>query len=187
MKQELYTYDCSESSIHSMRRLMMDNIIIINGKVKYPITLDPGVWIFDDRRIDLHTYFNTENEQKDELEEYTKSISSHWDREIMEGAVFPPTLKTEKKYEKEKLLTGTFGIRIKPFLRNAEPEERADSFVIVTNDDEIHIPLQEAEDLILGFSLNGKPLKDDGPVHAYYGDGRNKENPIKNIQAFRIE
>ncbi len=28
----------------------------------------------------------------------------------MEGATFPPTLKTEKKYEKTKVLTGTYGI-----------------------------------------------------------------------------
>ena len=165
----------------------MDNIIIINGNVKYPITLDPGVWIFDDRRIDLHTYFETDNNQIDELETYTKSISKHWDREITEGAIFPPTLKTEKKFEKEKLLTGTFGIQIKPFLRNAEPSEGAESFIIVTLDGEVCIPLQQAEELILGFSHNGKPLKEDGPVHVYYGDGRNKENPIKSIKAFRIE
>ena len=155
--------------------------------MKYPITLDPGVWIFDDRRIDLNTYFKLKSEQKDELEEYTKSISKHWDREIMEGAVFPPTLKTERKFEKEKLLSGTFGIRLKPFLLNAEPEEGSDTFVIITNEDEIHIPLQKAEDLILGFSFNGKPLKESGPVHAYYGDGENKESPIKNIKEFRVE
>lgn len=165
----------------------MDNIIVINGKVKYPITLDPGVWIFDDRRIDLHTYFDSEMEQKNELEEYTKSVSKHWDREIMEGAIFPPTLKTEKKYEKEKLLTGTFGIELKPFLQNAEPEDDATTFAIVTENDVIQLPLHEAEKLILGFSLNGKPLKEDGPVHGYFGDGRNKNNPIKNIKAFRVE
>lgn len=88
----------------------MENIIAFKGNVKYQITLDPGVWIFDDRRVDLTTYFTQEDIRKNELEEYTKAVSKHWDREIMEGAVFPPTLKTEKKFEKEKVLTGTFGI-----------------------------------------------------------------------------
>ena len=109
----------------------MEKIILFSGKVKYPITLDPGVWIFDDRRVDLTTYFNKEEEKKDELEEYTKEISKHWDREIMEGAIFPPTLKTEKKFEKEKVLTGTFGIPFKPFLKNAEPESHASTVIIV--------------------------------------------------------
>ena len=36
-----------------------------------------------------------------ELEEYTKSISKHWDREIMEGAIVPPTCKKQKKICKE--------------------------------------------------------------------------------------
>ena len=88
----------------------MENIISISGNVKFPITLDPGVWIFDDRRVDLNTYFDEAIEKTDALEEYTKSISKHWDREIMEGAIYPPTLKSEKKFEKEKVLTGTFGI-----------------------------------------------------------------------------
>lgn len=37
------------------------------------------------------------------------------ERQIREGAVSPPTLKSEKKYEKEKLLDGTFGIKLEPF------------------------------------------------------------------------
>lgn len=165
----------------------MENIISFKGKVKYTITLDPGVWIFDDRRVDLNTYFDNKAENKNELEEYTKAVSKHWDREIMEGAVFPPTLKTEKKFEKEKVLTGTFGIPFKPFLLNAEPDKNAESLIIESEDGEVQLPLSQAEDLILGFSNEGKPLKNDGPVHVYMGDGSNKNNPIKRVKAFRVE
>ncbi|WP_394136984.1 peptidyl-prolyl cis-trans isomerase [Cytobacillus oceanisediminis] len=165
----------------------MENIISFKGKVKYTITLDPGVWIFDDRRVDLNTYFDNEAENKNELEEYTKAVSKHWDREIMEGAVFPPTLKTEKKFEKEKVLTGTFGIPFKPFLLNAEPDKNAESLIIESEDGEVQLPLSQAEGLILGFSNEGKPLKSDGPVHVYLGDGSNKNNPIKRVKAFRVE
>ncbi len=164
----------------------MDNIILIKGKVKFEITLDPGVWIFDDRRVDLNEFFHADIIKKDELEEYTKSVSKHWDREIMEGAVHPPTLKTEKKFEKEKVLNGTFGIPLKPFLKTAEPAEDASSFVISAGDGEVEMPLETAEDLILGYSLNGKPLKEDGPVHVYYGDGSNKDNPIRHIKQFIV-
>lgn len=31
----------------------MDDIIIVTGKVTYPITLDPTVWIFDNRKFEL--------------------------------------------------------------------------------------------------------------------------------------
>ena len=37
----------------------MEFIIPIKGAVKFNLTLDPTVWIFDDRRIDLKTFFNS--------------------------------------------------------------------------------------------------------------------------------
>lgn len=164
----------------------MGKILSITGKVKYNITLDPGVWIFDDRKQDLHTFFNAEKKDDNSLEEYTKSVSKHWDREIMEGAVYPPTLKSEKKYEKEKLLTGTFGIPFEPFLKNAEVFEDASFLIIECKDEEIKMDLDAATKLILGFSKDGKPLNEDGPVHCYYGDGSNFKDPIKNVVAFKV-
>ncbi|PLR84070.1 hypothetical protein CVD25_12875 [Bacillus canaveralius] len=164
----------------------MDNIIFIKGKVKYPITLDPGVWIFDDRRLDLKTYFNQVNQAVDELENYTKSISKHWDREIMEGAVYPPTLKSEKKFEKEKVLTGTFGMPLLPFIHNAEPETTVKTLIVESTDGEVALPIEQGKELILCFSKNGKPLRQDGPVYAFFGDGSNRDKPLKNIKGFRL-
>ena len=165
----------------------MEDILIITGNVKYTITLDPGVWIFDDRRVDLTTYFSQVTETTNSDDAYTKAVSKHWDREIMEGAIYPPTLKTEKKFEKEKVMTGTFGIPFKPFLLNSEPAPHAKSLVVQTTTGEIEFPLETAYDIILGYSNNGKPLTSDGPVHIYYGDGSNQDNPIKNITGFTIK
>jgi hypothetical protein len=165
----------------------MEYIIPIKGKVKYKITLDPGVWIFDDRKVDLNTYFQQAETADRQLEEYTKAISKHWDREIMEGAVYPPTLKTESKFQKEKLLNGTFGIPFKPFLENSEPEADAKYVVIECGHEEVKLSLEESYGLILGFAKEGKPLKEDGPIHAYYKDGSNLDHPIKNISGFTIE
>ena len=160
----------------------MENIIAIEGKVRFPITLDPGVWIFDDRRIDLNTYFETKNEPNlNDLEQYTKDVSRHWDREIREGAIYPPTLNTEKKFEKEKVLTGTFGIKFSPFLKNAEPLSEANEVVFISGEKEVVMSFAEAHEVIFAFSKNGKPLKDDGPIHLYYGDGSNENNPIVSI------
>lgn len=166
----------------------MENIIIIKGKVKYIITLDPGVWIFDDRKVDLNTHFQKKQIENNELEEYTKEISSHWDREIMEGAIVPPTIKTETKYKKERLLLGSYGIPLKPFLLNASPFEEANQLIVVTsNDDELVFDLASGYEFILAFSNNGKPLKEDGPVHVYFGDGSNQTHPIKYVKELLIK
>lgn len=165
----------------------MERILLLRGKVKYSLTLDPGVWIFDDRRIDLRSYTYVKVEKENDLEAYTKAVSEHWDREIVEGAIFPPTLKSEKTFEKEKLLTGTFGVPFKPFLTNAEPAGDAKRLVIERENGEVELPLETAYGLIFKFSDNGKPLNEDGPIHIIYGDGSNKDNPIKNIKGFIIK
>ncbi|MGE6487854.1 peptidyl-prolyl cis-trans isomerase [Paenisporosarcina sp. NPDC076898] len=166
----------------------METIIPIKGNVKFKITLDPGVWIFDDRRIDLKTFFTEQQLEKNELDEYTKNMSAHWSREIMEGATYPPTLKTEKKYEKTKILTGTFGIYLKHFLKNAEVNDDAKSVIIETANGEEHsFTLEQADLLIFKYSQDGKPLLEDGPVYVLLADGSNLENPIKHVQAVRVD
>ena len=36
----------------------LEKIIPVIGKVKYSITLDPSVWIFDERKLELTTFFD---------------------------------------------------------------------------------------------------------------------------------
>jgi hypothetical protein len=167
-------------------RVAMDSIIMIKGNIAFPITLDPGVWIFDDRKVDLTVYFDENNKERNELEEYTMAVSKHWDQEIREGAKLPDS-KNEKRTEKERILNGTFGIPLLPFLRNAEPAPTAEYAVFKTNQGEVRMTLEEASALILGFSKNGKPLTDEGPVTLYYGDGSNRDNPITNLSEIIIE
>lgn len=35
----------------------MNDVILITGKVKYQINLDPSIWIFDDRRFEMDERF----------------------------------------------------------------------------------------------------------------------------------
>lgn len=166
----------------------MESIIPIKGNVRHVITLDPGVWIFDDRRIDLDTYFTADKEEYDEIETYKKEMGAHWSREIMEGATFPPTLKTEKKYERTKVLTGTFAIAIEHFFKNAEPAENATTVYFETAEGTEHaFPLHEAMTFLFQFSEKGKPLLEDGPAYLLFPDGSNKETPIRNIRTIRVE
>jgi hypothetical protein len=167
--------------------LNLEYIVQLTGKVRFPLTLDPGVWIFDDRKVDLTSYFEQETIEMDELEAYTKSVSEHWDRELKEGAIFPPINKSVKKFEKEKILTGSFAIPLKHFLGNAEPLSNANRVLLKTVDGEFNLSLTEATNGLVGFSNNGKPLSEDGPIHFYFGDGSNKQNPIKLVQQIVVE
>mgnify|MGYP003539027903 FL=1 len=165
----------------------METIISITGAVQYKLTLDPTVWIFDDRKLDLTTYFDQEKEIVDD-EKYLREVGAHWSREIMEGAVFPPTLKTERKFDRKGMLTGTFGIEIKPFLDNASILDSASEVVFETTDGATHsFSIEDAKTLIFKFSQDGKPLLEDGPVHIIFGDGSNRDNPIKKITAIRVQ
>lgn len=165
----------------------MQEIIPIKGAVTYNLTLDPTVWIFDDRKLDLKTYFS-QAPVKDDDEKYLREVGAHWSREIMEGAVFPPTLKTERKFDRKGMMTGTFGILIAPFLNNAGIKEEATEVVFeCRNGDEYVFPIEEAKTLIFKYSEEGKPLTTDGPVHLLYGDGSNIDTPITQIAAIRVQ
>ncbi|MBY6036236.1 peptidyl-prolyl cis-trans isomerase [Fictibacillus nanhaiensis] len=165
----------------------MEFIVALNGKVNYPLTLDPGVWIFDERKEDLTKLFDIKEDTESEQEKYLKDVSAHWDRELQEGAI-PPSEKVKPKTTlKETLLTSSFAISLSYFIYNAQPFPNAESVLIQTGDGDVEITIEEAQKGYLAFSNNGKPLKDDGPVHFYFGDGRNKENPIKHITAITIQ
>ena len=167
----------------------LESIVFINGKVKYPITIDPGVWIFDDRKIEIDTYFSAERVKVNELEDYTKKASRHWQKEIQEGAILPPTIKTERKFEKQRLLEGSFGIPFEPFLKNAEPNGDATEVIVTTDGKELSFPIEEALKFFIGFSKDGQPLKvsEGGPMEIYFGDGSNIDNPIRHVTSFTVK
>lgn len=166
----------------------METIIPLKGAVKYQLTLDPTVWIFDDRRIDLTTYFTEQAEEADEDMKYLLAMGKHWSREIIEGATVPPTLKTERKFDRKGMQTGTFGILLGHFINNAEVEPTASEVVFeCANGDEHTFPLDEAKTLIFKYSEDGKPLAEGGPVHLLLADGSNVDAPIMQVNAIRVQ
>jgi hypothetical protein len=166
----------------------LKNVIQIKGNVKHSITLDPSIWIFDDRRIDLTKFFTDDYIEKDEMEEYKKAMGKHWSREIMEGATFPPTLEVEREFEESKDITGTYGIYLHHFVKNSVPNDDAKTISFVTDDGESYsFPLTKLDDILLQYSIDGKPLRENGPVHVLLKDGSNIDNPIQSVVAVNIE
>jgi hypothetical protein len=166
----------------------MPDIIVLTGNLDYTITLDPSVWIFDDRKVDLTTYFeNNSNGHANEPDNgaMDKPEGEGWI--IREGSSRPPVKKSVRKFRKDELLTGTFGIPFKPFLENAQPKENAKTLSVETSDGQTHeIPLHDARQGILGFSNKGKFLTEDGPAHFYYNDGSNRDDPITHISKLTV-
>lgn len=161
-------------------------IIQLKGKVNYAITLDPTVWIFDDRKIDLERAFDNKIEEvvnDDALEKAAEVFN----REIYTRANKPPVNKTINRFEREKILVGTFVMPIIDFLKHAEVKDEASKAILKTDEDDIIISVEQLASALFLFAVEGKPLKDDGPVHLYFGDGSNKDNPIKNVKGIMIE
>lgn len=165
----------------------MESIILIKGNVKFTITLDPGVWIFDERRKDLDVFLKGIDDNTESEEDYAKRVSKRWEREFTEGSVRPPTLVSDVTFDNKNQISGTYCIPLKPFLKNAEPENDAQKLIIETQNEEIIVPLETGREILLGFAKDGKPLREDGPVHCYFADGSNKDNPIKKVKAFRVQ
>ncbi|GAE32652.1 hypothetical protein [Alkalihalobacillus hemicellulosilyticus] len=64
---------------------MQEFVFFIEGRVQHPLTIDPTVWIFDERKVDLNTYFNEQANKEDADTIYKKAISAQWDKEILEA------------------------------------------------------------------------------------------------------
>src|SRR5699024_643410 len=109
-------------------------IIQLTGNLTYTLTLDPSSWLFDDRKIDLDTYFST-----------------------------PESKEPHRKIKKKELLKHDYslGIPLQPFLKNAELKPEAKTLIIETGSKKHHIDLEEAQKAILAFSNKGKFLQGD--------------------------
>ncbi len=160
-------------------------IIQLKGKVTYPITLDASVWIFDDRKVILEEAF-IEKEKQPEDDPLRKKAEL-FDQELyFKTKIKPPVNKSLNRYEKEQALNHSFVMPIGEFIRNAEVQDDATRAILKTNEDDVIITMEQLLNAYVLFALDGKPVKNDGPVHLYFGDGTNQHDPIKGIQSITI-
>ncbi|WP_026905987.1 hypothetical protein [Paucisalibacillus globulus] len=158
-------------------------IVPILGNVAYQITMDPTVWIFDDRKIILEEAFDV-NLKKEEIDE-VKLASEKWENAIGRTAK-PPVNKSLTKHERENILKYSYVMPINDFLDYAEIKVGSTDATLITNDGDIVMSIEQLYDSYLLFAIDGKPLKEDGPVHLLYKDGTNMDQPIKGINKIII-
>lgn len=161
-------------------------IVPLTGNVNYPITLDPTVWIFDDRKVLLEEAFKERKKDIIDQNESLKKTAANFDREVSQQIKNPPVNKSITRYEREKILVNSYVMPIKVFLGHAEVKLDAVDVTLETQTKDIKVSLEGLENSYLLFAIKGKPLLEDGPVHLYYQDGSNKDNPIKGIKKIII-
>ncbi|MEW9672824.1 peptidyl-prolyl cis-trans isomerase [Ammoniphilus sp. 3BR4] len=165
----------------------MADVVLIKGKVQHGITLDPGVWIFDDRKKRLEEFFKAE-EQEDEAAAYQRTIGQLWDKELREGAALPDPEREKQLFVQKKDISGDWAVPFKPFLRNAHPLEDATTVVChLESGEQVELDIETAMESILCFALDGKPIRSEGPFHLLFADGSNRNNPIKGIQQIEVK
>lgn len=158
----------------------MSDVFLLTGDVQFPLTIDPSVWIFDERKIELDRIFEGDIQEEDANEQYTKKVSKHWDREIVEGA----KVDNRGPYaaQKKQWLEGTYVMPFSYFIDNCNPMHRDKLVTIETSDGSLTLPFEQVYESYLAFSNKGKRIIENGPVHLYFKDGSNKNSPITSIQ-----
>lgn len=156
-------------------------IVPITGNVTYTITLDPTVWIFDDRKILLNEAFSEPKNEQVEEDELEKA-SKRWSREIYQQKINPPVNKSISRFEREKILKNSYVMPIGEFVSHAEVSKNAKDVTLLTTSGEVDISLEDLQNCYLLFAVDGKPVKEEGPVHLFYKDGSNQNEPIKGIE-----
>lgn len=160
-------------------------IIPILGNVTYQITLDPSVWIFDDRKIRFEEAFQSEA-STDDQPSLEIEAAKRWDRAVYPDHIKPPVNRSISRLEGKEILRNSYVIPLQDFIENAGINHDAKSAVLETNAGEVTLSIVQLIDSYFLFAWNGKQLKNEGPAHLYFKDGSNRQNPIKGIQKIRV-
>ncbi|TDQ42277.1 hypothetical protein [Aureibacillus halotolerans] len=145
---------------------MNPEIVLIRGNVKFPITLDPSVWIFDKAKIDLDEFFA-----------------------IGEAAITKSDARSDQrmtKKERDEVLEKSFAMAIAPYIERSEPDTEAKSIRIHHSEHVTDVPFEKGISMVAAFSNHGKPLRDDGPVHLYFADRTNQQDPFRNVTTIEV-
>lgn len=159
-------------------------ILPLTGNVTYSITLDPTVWIFDDRKVLLEDAF-VSSTADEKAENEADKAAERWNRALHQQFK-PPVNKSISRLEGKEILKNSYVMPIYDFINHAQIKKTASNATLVTNSGNISVSLDELKSCYLLFAIDGKPLKEDGPVHFFYRDGSNKDNPIKEVQKITI-
>lgn len=139
-------------------------IFPLDGAVRHALTIDPTVWIFDERkrRVD-----ELDQAAENDSDAYYAKMGKAWDDGLTQGTRVDHN-KPMSRADKDAALRDSFAMPFAPFLQNAEPLDTA-THVSFYGETVLTIPLAEVGSIYLQFSKDGKVLV-DGPVYALYNN-----------------
>lgn len=161
--EEMYNVHCIES------KGGVSMIFPLDGAVRHALTIDPTVWIFDERKRTVHELDQTVENDNDV---YYAKMGKAWDDGLMQGSRVDHN-KPMSRADKDAALRDSFAMPFAPFLQNAEPIDSA-THVSFYGDTVLTVPIENANAVYLQFSKDGKVLA-DGPVYVLY-DGQTIRN-----------
>lgn len=163
----------------------MSDVILMTGNISYKITLDPSVWIFDDRKIDLSRYTGVEDSSGYDDLQYIKGAGSQWDKELREGAQLPS--ESRSMIKEREALTGDYAMRLSLFIDNAKPSADVTHVRIHREGAQpVVLTIEDARRAILQFAKDGKPIREGGPVLLYLPETWKNGEPIDAITTFEF-
>lgn len=148
-------------------------VITITGNIQYPITLDPSVWIFDDRKITLH--LNKVNQEKEHIP-FTG----------LQQLQKPPVTNSVQQTKRLELLSNSYYMPLEAFILRTEPKNDAKTAILSTSMGEESMPLRELINSNALFSQKGKPITTEGPIYLFRESDVDFEHPIKGIHNIHI-
>ncbi|MET3682004.1 hypothetical protein ABID56_000083 [Alkalibacillus flavidus] len=157
-------------------------IVQVQGNVGFSITLDPTVWIFDDRKVLLSDAFETESDdaQDDEKPDDALTVQQYQQK------INPPINDSVDRYNRKKVLENSYVMPLQHFIHNSEPSADATEAILHTSDGEARISISDLINCYLLFSVDGKPLKETGPVHVILPDGSNQDDPYTGVDRITV-
>ena len=145
-------------------------IILIKGNIKYPLTLDPSVWIFDDRKIPFENFLTGKDDTKDCEEKYNS----------YEQKIKPPVQASLEKFKQAGPGSGSYIMPLKPFIERSEPAIASNNAILLSNNNTLiaELSINELMESALLFAIEGKQISEGGPGHLYLSNNQTSV-PIK--------
>lgn len=154
--EELYNVQCI------VNKGGVSMIFPLDGAVRHALTIDPTVWIFDDRKRNIE---ELDRAVENDNEAYYAKMGKAWDDGLTQGTRIDHN-KPMTRADKDAALRDSFAMPFAPFLQNAEPIATA-THVRFYGESVLTLPIDEARTVYLQFSKDGKVLT-DGPVYVLH-------------------
>src|SRR5699024_11678665 len=100
-------------------------------------TLDPSVWIFDDRKILFEDAFQTKTSNDNETSSDIERAAMRWNRAVYPDHIKPPVNRSISRMEGKEILKNSYVIPLRDFIENADIKSGSANAILETTTGEV--------------------------------------------------